>query len=346
MKTLWRYGANFIPSTAINQLEMWQAETFDPATIDRELGWAEKIGMSVMRVYLHDLLHLLDRSGLFRRMDQYLKIADSHQIKTIFVFFDDCWKPEFAPGKQPDPIPFTHNSGWIQSPGNAVGNDPAQWGRLEKYVKDVISHFAQDDRIAMWDLYNEPGNGRSPEYDNPNGLRSARSLPLLRAVFNWARDAAPSQPLTTGLWWFDDPEFEELNHLIAEASDVISFHAYLRPDLFKARIAEVEHLAGSREIVCTEYMARPSGCTFRDCLPILRDHGIWAINWGLESGKTQTIFPWNWSESKGMPERFFHDIFHADGSYLYPEEEEIFRKVAAAAPDVTDSVSPAPSPRS
>lgn len=40
----WYFGANFIPSTAINQLEMWQKETFDPTTIDRELGFARKIG--------------------------------------------------------------------------------------------------------------------------------------------------------------------------------------------------------------------------------------------------------------------------------------------------------------
>src|SRR4029077_2592941 len=33
--TGWLVGSNFIPSTAINQLEMWQAATFDPRTIDR-----------------------------------------------------------------------------------------------------------------------------------------------------------------------------------------------------------------------------------------------------------------------------------------------------------------------
>src|SRR4051812_18988297 len=52
----WLVGANFIPSNAINQLEMWQPETFDTATINRELGWAESIGMNTSRVFLHDLL--------------------------------------------------------------------------------------------------------------------------------------------------------------------------------------------------------------------------------------------------------------------------------------------------
>jgi len=52
----WLVGSNYIPATAINQLEMWQADTFDPQRIDLELGWAEGLGMNTMRVFLHDLL--------------------------------------------------------------------------------------------------------------------------------------------------------------------------------------------------------------------------------------------------------------------------------------------------
>ena len=119
----WLFGANFTPSNAINQLEMWQEETFDPALIDRELGYAQGIGMNVMRVYLHDLLWKQDAPGFLRRMERYLEIADSHGIRTGFVFFDDCWKENFALGTQPAPKPFTHNSGWIQSPGRAAADN-------------------------------------------------------------------------------------------------------------------------------------------------------------------------------------------------------------------------------
>ena len=146
-KLEWGFGANFYPSSAINQLEMWQADTFDEATIDRELGYAEKIGMTYMRVYLHDLLWEQDSVGFLKRMERYLEIADSHKIKTMFVFFDDCWSPDFALGKQPDPKPFTHNSGWIQSPGNKAADDLSQRPRLEAYVKGVLTHFANDERI-------------------------------------------------------------------------------------------------------------------------------------------------------------------------------------------------------
>ena len=96
----WSFGCNFIPSTAINQLEMWQADTFDPETIDRELGWAAGIGMNLVRVYLHDLLWLDDKNGFLERMERFLEIASSHGIKAMFVFFDDCWRDEFKSGKQ------------------------------------------------------------------------------------------------------------------------------------------------------------------------------------------------------------------------------------------------------
>jgi len=83
----WLRGCDFIPSTAINQLEMWQADTFDPVTIDRELGWAEDIGMNCMRVYLHHLVWETDKEGFKKRINEYLTIADKHHISTILSFW-------------------------------------------------------------------------------------------------------------------------------------------------------------------------------------------------------------------------------------------------------------------
>jgi hypothetical protein len=59
----WLVGSNYIPKSAINQLEMWQEETFDPIEIDKELTWAEAMGMNTMRVFLHDLLWKQDAAG-------------------------------------------------------------------------------------------------------------------------------------------------------------------------------------------------------------------------------------------------------------------------------------------
>ncbi len=325
----WCFGCNFIPSTAINQLEMWQRETFDPATIDRELGWAAGIGMNLVRVYLHDLLWTDDANGFLERMEHFLKIADSHGILVMFVFFDDCWRTEFQLGKQPEPIPFTHNSGWIQSPGVRAADDLSQRPRLEAYVKGVLRHFARDPRIALWDLYNEPGNGPAGDHVTKSGLRGVASLPLLREVFQWAREVNPDQPVTAAPWTFGEA-FDELNRFIFDHSDVVTFHAYNKPAELLERINFMRFEAKGRPMICSEYMARSAGSTFIDCLPILRKHNIGAVNWGLVSGKTQTVYPWGWSEEKGTPSPCFHDVFHADGSLLYPEEGKLFQELRSA----------------
>ena len=322
----WCFGANFYPSTAINQLEMWQEESFDLETIDRELGFAEGIGMTIMRVYLHDLLWEQDKIGFLKRMEQYLAVSEKHGIKTMFTIFDDCWSPVFALGKQPDPKPFTHNSGWVQSPGNAAADDLSQRPRLEEYVKGVLTHFADDKRIALWDLYNEPGNGSSGDHVTTSSLRENLSLPLLKDVFKWARDVKPSQPVTAAPWRFDEG-FKDLNRFMFDNSDLVTFHAYTDGENTRQRTLDVLKEADGRQVLCSEYMARTAGSTFKACLPVFRELNVSAINWGLVSGKSQTIYPWGWTPEKGMPEKFFHDVFNADGTLLYPEEKEVFDQV-------------------
>jgi hypothetical protein len=200
-KQPWLVGANYIPASAINELEMWQAETFDAAGIDRELGWAASIGMNSMRVFLHDLLWQQDPAGLRKRIDAFLTIAAKHQIRPMFVLFDSCWDPSPALGRQRAPKPGVHNSGWVQSPGARALQDPAQQGRLEAYVKGVVGALAADERVLAWDIWNEPDNTNDSSYgglEPPN--KAELVLPLLRKAFAWAREAAPAQPLTSGVW--------------------------------------------------------------------------------------------------------------------------------------------------
>src|SRR5436190_708957 len=108
----WLRGGNYLPSSAINQLEMWQAETWDEATIDRELGYAEALGLNSMRVFLHDLPWQQDAEGFAKRIDRFLALAEKHKISVLFTIFDSCWHPLPKVGTQPAPLPHVHNSGW------------------------------------------------------------------------------------------------------------------------------------------------------------------------------------------------------------------------------------------
>ncbi|QDK82083.1 cellulase family glycosylhydrolase [Spirosoma sp. KCTC 42546] len=310
----WVRGSNFQPSTAINQLEMFQAATFDPKTIDKELGWAEGLGLNAMRVYLHHMAWTTDKAGFKNRLGQYLQIANKHGIKTILVFFDDCWNDEYHPGKQPAPKPGIHNSGWVRDPGTMILTHPDSLKVLESYVKDVMTTFKNDDRILLWDLYNEPGNNQY--FD--------KSLPLLKSVFGWARAVNPSQPISAGVWNWDD-KFTELNKFQEENSDVITYHNYRYIDNHQQRINSLRKY--NRPLICTEYMARRNGSLFQTIMPMLKQENVGAINWGFVSGKTNTIYAWGTPMPDGKePELWFHDIYRTDGT---PFSEDEVSKIKA-----------------
>src|SRR5579863_3620183 len=197
----WMVGSNFIPSTAINQLEMWQPETFDLPTLDHELGWAEGLGMNTMRVFLHNLLWQQDSQGFLYRMDQFLEVADKHHIRIMFVVFDSVWDPHPKLGKQRDPRPHVHNSGWVQAPGADLLKDEARWDKeLKPYIVGVLTHFRDDKRVLIWDLMNEPDNDNPAYQTTELPDKATQALKLLREEWKWARGVSPSQPLTSGVW--------------------------------------------------------------------------------------------------------------------------------------------------
>lgn len=315
---------------------MWQAETFDPEEIDKELGWAEGLGMNTMRVFLHDLLWQQDASGFRQRIDTFLTIAQKHHIRPIFVLFDSVWDPRPKLGPQHPPIPGIHNSGWVQSPGAAALSDSSQYPRLEAYVKGVVGAFAQDPRVLAWDLWNEPDNNNGPPHsDFEPKNKTELVLALLPQAFTWARSANPSQPLTSGVWngnWSSPAKLSPMERVQLELSDVISFHNYGWPESFEKHVTWLERY--HRPIICTEYMARSVGSTFDTILPIAKKHHVAAINWGFVAGKTQTYFPWeSWQHPYILkpPPVWFHDIFTQSGEPYREEEVRIIREMTGRA---------------
>jgi hypothetical protein len=329
-KTGWLVGCDFLPSTAINQLEMFQADTFDLAAIDRELGWAQSIGFNCVRVYLQDLLWQQDSAGFLKRLDQFLGVSDRHGIGVVFVLFDSCWDPFPTIGKQRVPRPHVHNSGWVQSPGARILLDPSRQPALKDYVVGVVGRFRDDPRVRAWDIWNEPDNMNRPAYVEHEPLNKVELvLPLLKQAFAWAREAKPSQPLTSGVWigtWPDPQKLSPTEQIQLSQSDIISFHNYNDLASLKEAVAHLKRY--HRPLLCTEYMSRGNGSFFDPNLGYLKSQGVGALNWGLVEGKSQTIYPWDsWTKQYDRePDPWFHDIFRREDGTPYRSEEVAYIK--------------------
>ena len=331
----WPVGCNYVPSNAANQLEMWQAETWDPETNDRELGWAAGLGMNSVRVYLHDLLWVDDPEGFCERLDQFLDIASGHGLSVLLVLFDDCWQDDPKLGPQGEPTPGVHGSLWRMSPGTRAIRDRAEWPRLEAYVRGVVRRFGSDGRVLMWDVYNEVGNRFLPSMNRPAWQRvpsqlatyarhvavPSPSLALLDAAFGWARAERPEQPLTSSVYL----PFPWINRAVLAQSDVVTFHHYKEVEALEGLIARLQ--ATGRPVVCTEWLSRTAGSTVRTHLPVFRRERVGCYNWGLVAGKTNTVHGWD-VIGDGEPDVWFHDLLRPDGTPYDAAEAACFRRLA------------------
>lgn len=324
----WPVGCDYVPAYAGNQLQMWGEDSWDAEAIDRELGWAEDLGFNSVRIFLHHKLWEEDRDGFFARIDKFLSIADSHGISTLVTLFTNGGSEDRYIGENIKPVKGIHNSIWAQTPGKAIINDPSRWDLVEKYEKDVLKTFGKDRRIIVWCLYNEPEN-----------VPECNTLPLMKKVFEWAREVRPDQPLTATV--ITNPFTRKVKYYerfpiityACENSDVISYHCYDPTQEHEDFLKMLEPFG--RPVFCTEYMARTRGCTFESTLPLLKAHKVAAYSFGLVNGTTQCHYEWNKAENgvkipfEEEPELWFHDILLSDGTPRYPEEVDWLKNFLA-----------------
>jgi hypothetical protein len=288
-------GVNFVPSNAVNELEMFQKETYDGVTIDRELSFAQTMGFNTLRVFLHNILWDLGSDDFLNRLDNFLSIASKRGFSTMFVLLDSCWNAYPKAGTQPEPIPGVHNSQWVQCPGYDIIHNTSAFNNLKPYIQGVIMRFKDDNRVLAWDIWNEPNN---------SGYADSLISPLIQTAFDWAREVGPTQPLTTPVWQnVEGAIYTPFQKLQLDLSDVISF--------------------------CTEYMARTEGSTFQPNLEVLKNANVYAYNWGFVSGKTQTIYPWSTCTVPATeePKVWFHDVLRSDGTAFNQTEISYIQSV-------------------
>jgi hypothetical protein len=297
----WYCGFNYIPAYAINYTAMWDKTSFDPAAIDKELALAQADGMNALRAVLQYAVFADDPAYFLKTLDTFMGICAKHKIKFVPALFDDCVfgiNSDPKIGKQPEPMKGWYAWAWSPSPGHSMVVDSTTYPKLENYVTAVISQFKNDNRILLWDLYNEP----------TNGSLGSTTLPLLKRVIAAARKIDPLQPLTVDVW----NNNKRLNDIVLAASDVITFHNYGNKNDLVMMINELKQY--NRPLICTEWMNRPNGSVIANNLPIFYNEKVGCMLWGLVNGKTQTDLPWGHRPGDPPPILWQHDLYKPDHS--------------------------------
>lgn len=316
----WQIGFNYVTSNAVNDIAMWMDSSFNPRLIENELECANNLGFNSLRVFLSYTVWLNERTAFEKNFETFLQIADRHNFCVMPVLFDDCAfdfgsEPQY--GVQPEPVYGVHNSRWVPSPGFQVQDDPDKLISCREYVTSIISNHVSDKRIFAWDLFNEPGNTE----------RGDKCLPLLTAVFEWAHEIAPIQPVTSSLWRYDEG-FAKVNATIIENSDIISLHAYT--PLERTRELLDKYCMYHKPVIITEWLFRAGGNTYETHLPLFAERRIGIWQWGFITGKTQTNLSWstmNGGTPNPVPEIWQHDILFPDHTPYDPKEIALLEKI-------------------
>lgn len=313
----WLNGVNYIPSDALNYTAMWDKTSFNPKLIDKELALAESIGINSVRFIMQYAVYEDDPQYFLNTLDKFLKICEKHKIVAMPTFFDDCafgTNRDPKIGKQPEPLEGWFFWAWSPSPGHQMVVDQREHPKLEKYVKDVLTRFKNDKRIIVWDLYNEPTNG---------GIGGKYTLPLVQKVFVWAREVAPSQPVTVAAW----SGHAELNKIITDNSDVISFHLYSTKAETEKQIKHWKSFG--RPVICTEWFHRLAGSTVADILPLFKEENVGSMLWGLVNGKSQAHLGWDHRpEMLPYTKTWKHDLYRGDFKPYDVSEIELIKELS------------------
>ena len=338
----WLRGCNFMGSDCANRIDQWQEEGFEERlqTADAELALVAQTGFNTIRIIVEYFVWENQHDGFMQRLERYIATAWKHGISCMIVLGNDCMQPKewtkpahFGPqhydwGYHGGRKQSQH--GTLPSMGYHLLDEPELALRHYEMVREIIETYRNDERIIMWDLYNEAGNAR----------RGMVTMPHLQKYFEIARAIDPIQPLTACTYRCPvdaDVPIPEIEQYCVDNSDIISYHNY---GPYQDNIRIIKRLKEyGRPIVNTEWLGRIFHNTIQELFPLFYLEKIGCYNWGFVAGKYQTYEPWagTWDRYDADPTldvdftKWFHDLYRPSHRPYDPKEIEIIRRFSRLA---------------
>ena len=327
---------------------LWMFQEYDHETAFREsakeIALAAAYGFNSVRVFLPFYLWRAQHDSFMKNLEQFLVLLDSFHITMMPVLFSDCCVPKskyrdpvLGPQPEPEPgyfggssvTPFDDETQLGDVAGYNIIDEPEMEPVAEAYVRELAKTYGQDDRIIIWNIWNEIGNSQ----------RGDKSLPMMKKVFGWLREEDVKQPLTSDVWGagsegpyggLNDPRiYADVEREAIELSDIITFHFY--GDYAHARMYLKVLREYDRPLINTEWLHRPFRSLIQTHLPLWKKEKVGSYFFGFVNGKSQ--FNFVWEVIKKLPDidtrLWMHDIFHSDFTPYDEDEIEVIRECNA-----------------
>lgn len=337
----WIRGCNYMSADCANRIDQWQSEGFEErlATTDKELALAKETGFNSIRIILEFLVWDEEHDSFMERFEKYIQVCAKNGISCMVVLANDCMRPKHLEnnslGKQHVDWGYhggrrLSQHGKLDGIGFHVLDDPDTAERYWEMIREIVEKYKNDNRIIIWDVYNEPGNAK----------RGELTLPNLKKAFKIVREINPIQPLTCSAWrigMYGLNNLPEVERFALDNSDIISYHNY---DDYMTNIKIIRELEKyERPIINTEWLARCTHNTVQEMFPLFYIKKIGCYNWGLVAGKYQTYEPWNciweqYEDNKNIDfdfTKWFHDLYRANHRPYDPKEIDLIKSVCELA---------------
>ncbi len=338
-KLPWLRGCNFIGSDCANRFDMWQSYRAREKllTAERELALCQELGFNTVRIWIIFEAWLNEPEFFMEMLESYLTLCADHKLSVMLCLTneEDLPRGEFEAfegrkvGEQEYALGY-HQGRFPESPKAAArprwhyAQSPKLAPAFWQMIREIVTRYAEDERILCWNVYNEPG-----------AALDEACVPILERMFQVVRSLDPSQPLTADVWrglGDNDWPLHREEAIALQNSDIISFHNYQPfPEFCKAVDQFRTH---GRPLFCTEWLHRICHNEVRDTYPLMYIANIANYCWGFVVGKTQTNEPWEltWEqyENPDIPTdydftKWQHDLFRPSLRPYDPRETELIR---------------------
>ena len=337
----WIRGCNYMSADCANRVDQWQELGFEErlATTEQELALMAQTGYNSIRIILEFIVWKEQHDGFMARFERYLQVCAKYGISCMVVFGNDCMRPKGLEvnriGEQS--VDWGYHGGRKLSQHGSLGvgysllDEPEL--ALEHYemVREIVTKYKDDERILIWDVFNEPGNTG----------RGNMSLPHMLKYVEIIREIDPIQPITAAVYTMASKKvvdnLNEIEKAALDCSDIVSYHDYSPYENNIEILYELKKLG--RPILNTEWLARCLGNNVEEMFPLFFLEKIGCYNWGFVAGKYQTYEPWNtvWERYEKDPNlkwdftKWFHDLYRPNHRPYNPAEIKLIRHFCALA---------------